>query len=528
MTNNGMERSLSRRGLLRVAGAASGAAVAIGAAASFAGAAPAGSSSGSSGGALRHPGMLHTDADFVRIRAKLAAGAQPYQAGWNVLAANRFSSSTWKPRPLPVVYRGSGTPQNYGILYRDIAAAYQNALRWRITGDTAHGNTARDILNAWSATLTKVDGSSDRFLAAGIYGYEFANAAELMRGYPGFNLARFQHMMANVFAPVSESFLTDHNGTVVTHYWPNWDLSSIACVLATGILCDNPAQIHRAIDYFQHGAGNGSIHNAIPVVYPNGLAQWMEAGRDQGHAMFGVGLMGTICEMAWNQGIDLYGYDDNLFLKGAEYVAKWNLGESVPYTPWVWRKGPSERIPLPVVSPGGRGGSRPIWAGIANHYIQRRGLQAPYVSRIAAKVAPEGGGGNYGPNSGGFDHLGFGTLMFTRDRSITTASAAHRSAAASAAAPAVTHGKTPAAPHASGSALGSDPGNDPGHASGHASGQIPGNDRHPATASPSGAVTPTGGHLASTGAGNLPLYAGGAGLAAVAGGLLLRLRRHIS
>jgi hypothetical protein len=67
-------------------------------------------------------------------------------------------------------------------MYNDIHVAYQNALRWKITGDAAHGNTARDVLNTCSSTLTALDGDSDRFLASGIYGYQFANAAELMRG----------------------------------------------------------------------------------------------------------------------------------------------------------------------------------------------------------------------------------------------------------------------------------------------------------------------------------------------------------
>jgi hypothetical protein len=30
-------------------------------------------------------------------------------------------------------------------------------------------------------------------------------------------------------------------------------------------------------------------------------------------------------------------------------------------------------------------------------------------------VRPEGGGGDYGTNSGSFDQLGFGTLAFTQD-----------------------------------------------------------------------------------------------------------------
>jgi len=34
---------------------------------------------------------------------------------------------------------------------------------------------------------------------------------------------------------------------------------------------------------------------------------------------------------------------------------------------------------------------------------------------MAAAVRPEGGGGDYGPNSGGYDQLGYGTLLYTLD-----------------------------------------------------------------------------------------------------------------
>ncbi|MEV0407152.1 alginate lyase family protein [Actinoallomurus sp. NPDC050550] len=365
-----------------------------------------------------HPGLLHTSADLKRMQTKVRAGAAPWQAGWKVLEANSHSRSGWKPRPLTTVYRGNGSPQNYGILYNDIHAAYQNALRWRITGDRAHGDTARDILNAWSATLKKVTGTSDRFLAVGIYGYEFANAAELMRGYPGFDLARFQTMMREVFYPSNDDFLKNHNGLYVTHYWANWDLAQMCSVLAIGILCDDPAKVEQAVTYFKHGAGNGSIRHVIPFLHPGGLGQWQESGRDQGHTTLGIGLMGTFCEMAWNQGYDLYGYDDKRFLKGCEYVAKYNLGHDVPFTTYTWYSGTPDK-PGPIqkqtqISPGGRGNIRPVWELVYNHYVRRRGLHAPWTKAMAAKARPEGGGGNYGPNSGGFDQLGFGTLAFTR------------------------------------------------------------------------------------------------------------------
>ena len=33
----------------------------------------------------------------------------------------------------------------------------------------------------------------------------------------------------------------------------------------------------------------------------------------------------------------------------------------------------------------------------------------------SARGYSDGGAGDYGPNSGGFDQLGFGTLMFAKD-----------------------------------------------------------------------------------------------------------------
>lgn len=367
------------------------------------------------GGKFAHPGMLHTAGDFARMKAQVNAKAEPWTAGWNRLVANPHSASSWKPRPLAVVVRG-GTGENYGTLYNDVHAAYQNALRWKVTGDPAHGNAARDILNAWSGTLTTINGTSDKFLAAGIYGYQFANAAELMRDYPGFDLARAKRLMLNVFYPMNNAFLTKHNGTVDTHYWANWDLCNMASALAIGIFCDDHAKVSQAISYFQHGAGNGALRNAVPFVYSDGLGQWQESGRDQGHSTLGIGLMGAFCEMAWNQGYDLYGYDDNRFLKGCEYVAKYNLGQSVPFTTYTWKYGgrPSQEQVITQISPGSRGNTRPIWELVYNHYVGRRGLHAPYTTEYAAKARAEGGGGDYGPNSGGFDQLGFGTLTFTR------------------------------------------------------------------------------------------------------------------
>jgi hypothetical protein len=388
-------------------------------------------------------GMLHTAADFARIRAKLAAGDPVVTAGWRRLTGNGRSQSSWRPRPLATVIRG-GDGQNYPQFYLDIHAAYQNALRWRISGETAHADTARDILNAWSHTLTAVNGNADRFLAAGIYGYQFANAAELMRGYDGFDLAAAQKLLRKVFSPMNDDFLVRHNAACITNYWANWDLCNVASIMAIGILCDDRALFDRAVTYARSGPGNGSIPHTIPFLHGS-LGQWQESGRDQGHTVMGIGLLGTICEMAWNQGVDLYGFDDSRFLKGAEYVARYNLGLDVPFTPYSWGTGQNcAARQQTVISAASRGQDRPVWELVLNHYVRRRGLSAPNVTAMAAHVRAEGGGGDYGPNSGGYDQLGFGTLLFTRGRTTAAPKASPSSKRPTAPAPSVSAPPAPA------------------------------------------------------------------------------------
>ena len=328
---------------------------------------------------------------------------------------NPHSHASWSPRPVATVVRGGGTGENYSLLYNDIHAAYQNALRWHISGDGTFAATASGILNTWSRTLVAVTGNADRFLAAGIYGFQFAVAADLLRGYAGFDLAGTQEMLTRVFYPMNDQFLTGHNGAHISNYWANWDLCTMNSILAIGVFCDRPDLVNQAVSYFKNGGGNGSIKNAVPIIHPNGLGQWQESGRDQGHTMMGIGQMGTFCEMAWNQGIDLYGYDDSRFLKGAEYVAQYNLGFDVPFSTYTWHTGQGGTLASQtVISAASRGQARPVWELVYNHYVNRRGLSAPHVAQFAAQVRPEGGGGDYGPNSGGYDQLGFGTLTFSQ------------------------------------------------------------------------------------------------------------------
>jgi hypothetical protein len=355
------------------------------------------------------------------MAAQVATKASPWVEGWDVLTANAHASLSWQAHPVSVVYRGDDGVhgQNYALLYNDMAAAYAHALSWQVSGDTAHADQAVAILDAWAHTLTDIQGTADAQLAAGLYGSQFANAAEILRTYSGWaaaDVARSQALLLNVFYPICHEFLVRHNAAPITHYWSNWDLCNIAAILAIGVFAEHRTLVDEAVAYFKTGAGNGCIMQTVYYLHPGHLGQTQEAGRDQGHNTLSIALLATICEMAWNQGVDLYGFDNNRVLAGAEYAAMGNLIDStgayatMPFVPYQSATSGLQT----AFATDGQGQIRPNWACLHHHYVNRRGIAAPYTTLMMHAAAPEGGGGNYGPNSGGYDQLGYGTLTCSR------------------------------------------------------------------------------------------------------------------
>ena len=302
------------------------------------------------------------------------------------------------------------------------------ALRWKIEENGQYAKKAVEILNKWAKTCTGLGGDSNVSLGAGIYGFEFAIAGELLRGYAGWapkDFAAYQQWMLSVFYPANKDFLVRHHNTNPLHYWANWGLCNIASTMAIGILADRRDIYNEAIEHFQTGETNGRISLAIYHVYDGAyanFAQLQESGRDQGHSLMCIGLLGTICQLAYNQGDDFFAYKDNMFLKACEYAACFNYtNDGVPYTLYTWNKqnawGGISPEDQPEIGAGGRGGMRPIWALPYYHYAKVKNVldtKVKYTEIARDKVFPEGGGGNYGETSGGFDALGFGTLMYAR------------------------------------------------------------------------------------------------------------------
>jgi hypothetical protein len=265
---------------------------------------------------------------------------------------------------------------------------------WAITGDEAHAKKAVEILNAWSY-VHKQETGRDVQLGAGLWGFKFASAAEILRyTYPKWqekDIKQCEKMLREVFYPPIKDFATFANG--------NWDGACMKTTMAIGVFCEDKEMFDRAVDYFYHGKGNGRLTNYVI----NDAGQCQESGRDQAHTQLGLGLLCECCEIGWNQGLDMYSAENNRLMKGFEYTARYNLAEDVPFVEHTDTTGKYHQTQISTQT---RGQFRPVWEMAWNHYHNRRGLGMPYTQRVLEKIRPEG-------SAWTSDHPGFGTILFT-------------------------------------------------------------------------------------------------------------------
>jgi hypothetical protein len=308
---------------------------------------------------LVHPGMLQSRADLEFMRQRVAAGEEPWKSAWDYLLRQGYSSLEFKPQPFARVIRGPyGNPSIGGNeILASADAAHSHALQWIVTGKPAHAQKVIEILAAWSPVLESFH-ENDAKLLAGLTGHKFCNAAEIIRytgaGWREEQIEQFKGMLLNVYYPLIRDFFPEANG--------NWDGAIVATMLCIGIFCDDRAIFDRAVDHFLRGRGNGGITR---YVYPSGQCQ--ESTRDQGHVQLGLGEFAQACQVAWTQGVDLFGTADNRLALGFEYTARFLAGQPVPA-----RGGLFPRRP---------GRLSPIYDGVYQHYRFVKGLEMPWTER---------------------------------------------------------------------------------------------------------------------------------------------------
>lgn len=390
---------------------------------------------------------MHSEEDFQRVKQRIAAGEKTaVQSLANLRNAGPVLGDHGGNWAVNVdISRGVAGHENYMNCYRNFARAYQCALLWKITGERGYGDVAVDILNAYATWNKSLSGNTNISLIPAFNGYQILNAAEIMRDYDGWkkeDIEKFKQYMIDVWFGVAQDFLYRRHDTVVRegnwfHYYSNWGVGNELFLISLGIFCDLPDIYNYGMYWLTEGPGNESIFvgnhvdDAANVMCGQGwglmpwfhkdsrgplgyFAQMQESGRDQGHALASLGLMGNAFQTCYVQGDNLFNNMYNPLVPGlegstmgaaaAEYVAAYNNGiDDLPYTLNWWMGG---------FGPNSRGQWRPIWQLFINAYENRMGIPMPHSKTMHNAMGLEWGGGNYGNNSGGYDHTGWGDLMF--------------------------------------------------------------------------------------------------------------------
>ncbi len=266
--------------------------------------------------------------------------------------------------PYEVVARDGEFRKSKAGSERDMWQAWQSAK----AGDN---KTALKIINAYANTLQRFDGHDAPLCT--IQAYWLLRSMSLLNEKGEMSKEEYataKAMVRRAVLPIIDKFEADSpyaNG--------NWGHIVNRCRMAAAIFLKDKALYQHAIDIYLHANDNGSLPN-----YVSSTGQCQETGRDQGHAQLGLGAMCEICDMAWQQGDDLWGALDNRLMRGMEYTAKYNLGYDVPFERWTDCTG----LYNDWTEPGemGRGRIRCIYELPYQHYVGRKGLKMPFTKKI--------------------------------------------------------------------------------------------------------------------------------------------------
>lgn len=425
------------------------------------------------GAQFLHPGCLHSEKDFQRIERQINDGSRPrITQAWYAFAANWMldKESGWIDAiPGNALIRGEGA-QNFAHSERDFGMCYIKAIYWKLRHNSPDANEralaekraseAVDLLNRYARKITAITGNSNSALITGFQGWQVANAAEILREYKGWKKADFEafrQWVYDLWFDAGYSFAHSQWGQCDSHYMSNWDAAIISTLQAIGIFLDDPYIYNYAMMHLKQGNTNASMAEGVCGTAPQGnswkgfvpyfwdvdsinkargthyvaplgyLNQNQESTRDQGHAQVAVGIQLQTMEQAWNQGDNVYDFNNRIMAGAVEYTAGFcgadpadsAFMKNYPVAPWWTDCGLSETYQ------GGLGyGSRmnriPAYQVALNHFANRMGLNMTYTRDMHRQVCAankygveQGTGDGAGQNFS--DIAGFGDLMHNED-----------------------------------------------------------------------------------------------------------------
>jgi hypothetical protein len=385
--------------------------------------------------AFVHPGLHVSKAQLDFVKAKVAAGQQPWLGQLNKAASSSYANTAWTPRPVPTMKCGnSGSTVDIGCYNsrQDALRAYTLALLWYHKREQRYADAAIRILDAYADTLQTilfVDGDRDTYngpLQAAWLAELFPRSAEILRysgaGWPEERAVRFGEMLKRAVLPR------------IVNGWAgggsNWNNSMTNGVMNIAIYTNDRAlfekslgmwRVHVRETYYLTSDGAAPIpapdqRNAdgswkagvllsswrgqteFGTARANGLSQ--ETCRDFGHATMSVASISQAAETALIQGVDLFAEQEARLIASAEFMAKYlvphapdnNAQRTIPVDAWLCARR-SEYVKkdgVPVPNNTLEVQILPTWEILFNHYVTRKGRSMPNTAALIPRVRAGG------------------------------------------------------------------------------------------------------------------------------------------
>jgi hypothetical protein len=336
---------------------------------------------------FHHPGILVNRAQLDFVKAKIAAGLEPWKSAFETAKSSDLGSITYAPKPHDTCECGPFSRPDIGCKdeQHDSEAAYTQALLWYFSGNKDYAENAIKIMDAWSFTLVGGHKNANGPVQAAWCAEQFPRAAEIIRytysGWSSNSIAQFKKMLVTQYVPYIINGSCE-NG--------NKELSMSDALINIGVFNDDRATFDAGVKMWR-GRTPAYIYlstdgptpvkpancedaiwgnKGLTTPFVDGLLQ--ESVRDSGHANLALSSMVNAAETARQQGVDLYGEQAKRIVAALEFQAQ--------YLP------PNNATPPANLSFH----THPTWEIAYNHYHNRLGYNLPKMAAVLPTIRPTG------------------------------------------------------------------------------------------------------------------------------------------
>ena len=248
---------------------------------------------------FNHPGVVSDQAGLESLKVRVRVNAVA-RLGYEQLRRSRYADLSRIPTPYAVVkVVASGGCKEEAAFRNDAHAAHATALMWVITRDGRYRDKAIAILDAWAGTYRKTvvskGSSAQAQLEAAWAAPIWTAAADIIRYYDG-GAAGWKPDRVVAFDRFLASMVKTARGA--RNRRNNWATSATLAIMAAAVYQDDAEAYAEAVAL--HKRHLKYISKRSGALGPDYL-------RDPWHPQYTVLTWIQICEIAWNQGDDLYG-----------------------------------------------------------------------------------------------------------------------------------------------------------------------------------------------------------------------------